>query len=449
MFEPLPERIGADLAAESHVGPQRGGGQALLAPPPPIVSVMKRSAFRRPPGDGGPGESPPSSRRGRCCRRSPARRPRKTVSSSMGRRTPLREPRTGSRRRPAQKLCTRHFCARARWLASLLSVYGPQRLRSRFLTARAAGVFLDGVEIDDSHPCRGPQMRCLAPKAFSRLLMPAIVLSALGSRTALLRDAAAQGLEQVKARYTKYEYRIPMRDGKRLFTAVYAPKDQSQRYPILLTRTPYSVQTLRGRSVQERSGPVAAGGQGGLHLRLPGRARAVDVGGGIRQHAPVPARQEGPTDVDESSDTWDTIQWLIKHVENHNGKVGMWGISYPGFYASMGMIDAHPALKAVSPQAPIADWFIGDDWHHHGALMLPHAFNFMAVFGRPRPQPIEEVAVHVRSRDARRLPVLPARWGRWPTPTPGSSRTTFPSGTKSCAMASMTISGRRGTSARI
>jgi putative CocE/NonD family hydrolase len=107
----------------------------------------------------------------------------------------------------------------------------------------------------------------------------------------------------------------------------------------------------------------------------------------MRPYLPV---KKGPADVDESSDARDSIEWLLKHVDNHNGKVGLWGISYPGFYASMGMIDAHPALKAVSPQAPIADWFIGDDWHHNGALLLPHAFNFMAVFGRPRPQPIKK-----------------------------------------------------------
>src|SRR6185312_14870820 len=83
--------------------------------------------------------------------------------------------------------------------------------------------------------------------------------------------------------------------------------------------------------------------------------------------------------------------WLIKHLHEHNGKVGMWGISYPGFYTAAGMIDAHDALKAASPQAPVMDWFIGDDWHHNGAFFLPHAFNFLAFFGHPRPEPTKKL----------------------------------------------------------
>jgi putative CocE/NonD family hydrolase len=220
--------------------------------------------------------------------------------------------------------------------------------------------------------------------------MPAIVLSTLGAGPFWSRDVAAQGLEEVKARYTKYEYRIPMRDGKRLFTAVYSPKDQSQRYPILLTRTPYSVQPYGVDQYKGDLGPSPLEGKAGyifVYQDVRGRWMSEGEFVDMRPYQPV---KKGPADTDESSDTWDTIQWLVKHVENHNGRVGMWGISYPGFYASMGLIDAHPALKAVSPQAPIADWFVGDDWHHHGALMLPHAFNFMAVFGRPRPQPVKK-----------------------------------------------------------
>jgi putative CocE/NonD family hydrolase len=94
---------------------------------------------------------------------------------------------------------------------------------------------------------------------------------------------------------------------------------------------------------------------------------------------------KGPKEVDESSDTWDTIDWLLKNVRGNNGKAGQWGISYPGFYTAAAMVDAHPAFKACSPQAPIADWFVGDDFHHNGALFLPHFFNFISTFGKPRP----------------------------------------------------------------
>lgn len=201
---------------------------------------------------------------------------------------------------------------------------------------------------------------------------------------------AAQGIEYVKEHYTKYEYRIAMRDGKRLLTAVYVPKDQSQPWPILLYRTPYSVRPYGADQYKPDLGPSAVfGKQGYIFAYQDVRGRWMSEGEFLDAR-PYQANKTGPQDFDETSDTFDTIEWLIKHVPNHNGKVGMWGISYPGFYTSAGMIDAHPALKAASPQAPIADWFIGDDWHHNGAVMLPHVFNFMAVFGRPRPQPIKK-----------------------------------------------------------
>ncbi|MEO1513198.1 MAG: CocE/NonD family hydrolase, partial [Planctomycetota bacterium] len=101
---------------------------------------------------------------------------------------------------------------------------------------------------------------------------------------------------------------------------------------------------------------------------------------------PHVADKRGPSDIDESTDAFDTIAWLLEDVEDHNGRVGMWGISYPGFYSAASMIDAHPNLVAVSPQAPIADWWY-DDFHHHGALFLPHGFHFLSTFGRPRPEP--------------------------------------------------------------
>ncbi|HVW02361.1 MAG TPA: CocE/NonD family hydrolase, partial [Planctomycetaceae bacterium] len=200
----------------------------------------------------------------------------------------------------------------------------------------------------------------------------------------------AQGLEAVKAQYTKYEYRIPMRDGTKLFTAVYAPKDQSKTYPILLTRTPYSCRPYGVDAYKGDLGPSPIfGKEAYIFVYQDVRGRWMSEGEFVNMR-PYLANKQGPQDFDETSDAYDTIDWLVKHVPNHNGKVGMWGISYPGFYTACGIIDAHPALKAASPQAPVTDWFIGDDWHHNGALILPHVFNFMAVFGRPRPEPTKK-----------------------------------------------------------
>ncbi len=213
------------------------------------------------------------------------------------------------------------------------------------------------------------------------------LLFSLCSAVLLPAGAAAQGLEYVKANYTKYEYRIPMRDGKRLFTAVYVPKDDSQKYPLLLTRTPYTVSPYGADRYKADLGPSPLFGKAGyifVYQDVRGRWMSEGEYVNVRPHNPA---KKGPQDIDESTDTYDTLDWLLKHVPNHNGKAGLWGISYPGFYTAAGMVEAHPALKAASPQAPVTDWFIGDDWHHNGALFLPHVFNFMANFGRPRPEP--------------------------------------------------------------
>ena len=188
------------------------------------------------------------------------------------------------------------------------------------------------------------------------------------------------------AGYTKYEYRIPMRDGVKLFTSVYVPKDDSKPYPFLMTRTPYSVRPYGIDVYPENLGPGAAFGKEGyifVYQDVRGRWNSEGEYVNMRPHNPKKTGKE----IDESSDTYDTIEWLVKNVPNNNGKLGLTGISYPGFYTSAGMIDAHPALKAASPQAPISDWFIGDDFHHNGVLFLPHCFNFMANFGKPRPGP--------------------------------------------------------------
>ena len=184
---------------------------------------------------------------------------------------------------------------------------------------------------------------------------------------------AAQGLEYVKSHYTKYEYRIPMRDGVKLFTAVYVPKDTSRTYPILYTRTPYSVAPYGVDRYRASLGPsehFARSGYIFVYQDVRGRWMSEGVFQHLRPHRPS---KTGPKDIDESTDTYDTIDFLLKKVRGHNNRVGMWGISYPGFYTAHGVLSNHPALKAASPQAPVSDMFIGDDFHHNGAMFLPHA----------------------------------------------------------------------------
>ena len=187
--------------------------------------------------------------------------------------------------------------------------------------------------------------------------------------------------------YSKFEYKIPMRDGVKLFTAVYVPNDRTKKYPMLLFRTPYSIEPYGAD--QYMKGPLGPSKQfareGYIFVFQDVRGRLMSEGHFVDM-TPHIATKSDKSQIDESSDTYDTIEWLLKNISNHNGRVGQWGISYPGFYTAAGMIDSHPALKAVSPQAPIADWF-WDDFHHHGAFFLPHAFNFLAVFGKPRPEP--------------------------------------------------------------
>jgi putative CocE/NonD family hydrolase len=207
---------------------------------------------------------------------------------------------------------------------------------------------------------------------------------AVGSPIVRVRsDPEAGGsASDVRTRYRKHEYRIPMRDGVSLFTAVYTPVDTASTYPILLLRTPYGAgpygpdaypEVLRPGRDFERSGYIF------VYQDVRGRFKS---GGTFVHMTPHKDVKHGNHDVDESTDTYDTIDWLIRTIARNNGRVGLWGISYAGFYAAAGAIDAHPALKAVSPQAPQADWFLGDDVHHNGAFLLTSAFNWMAMCGR-------------------------------------------------------------------
>ena len=234
-------------------------------------------------------------------------------------------------------------------------------------------------------------MRCpieFIARAFFLFLIIAGSASPAGAQEKT--DDKSKDLIEVKEKYTKYEYRIPMRDGKRLFTAVYVPKDDSQTWPILLTRSPYNAKPYGADQYREVPGPSNLFTKAGYIFVIQDvRGRWMSEGEFVNMRPHMPGKK-GPDDIDESSDTFDTIDWLIKHVPNHNGKVGQWGISYPGFYTAAGMIDAQPALKAASPQAPVTDWFVGDDWHHNGALIIAHMFNFLARFDHPRPEPTKK-----------------------------------------------------------
>ncbi len=244
--------------------------------------------------------------------------------------------------------------------------------------------------------CAAASFSMFSKPAAIGLLALALLFTAVA---AAAEDKDPARTEYIRAHYTKFEHRIPMRDGARLFTAVYVPNDvATTTYPILLFRTPYGVGPYGADRYKDQLGPselferVTPEGdkpkEGFIFAFQDVRGRNMSEGEFVNMR-PHRERKRGPADVDESTDTYDTIEWLLANVEHHNGRVGQWGVSYPGFYTAAGMIDGHPALVAASPQAPIADWF-WDDMHHHGAFILPLAFNFFSVFGQPRPEPTTE-----------------------------------------------------------
>ena len=191
----------------------------------------------------------------------------------------------------------------------------------------------------------------------------------------------------VRSHYTKIERQITMRDGIKLFTSIYLPKDQSKKYPFLISRTPYTVAPYGEDKYKLSLGTFPALMREGfifVYQDVRGRWMSEGEFDDIRPQT----TKKGKKDIDESTDTYDTIDWLVKNIKNNNGKAGISGISYPGFYSTTSLPNAHPALKAVSPQAPVTDWFIGDDFHHNGVLFLNDAFSFMSSFGVPRPKPI-------------------------------------------------------------
>jgi uncharacterized protein len=188
--------------------------------------------------------------------------------------------------------------------------------------------------------------------------------------------------------YNKSEVLIPMRDGIKLFTTIYSPKNTSEKHPILMMRTPYSVAPY-GKEMSKRLYAT----HWSNYVREQYIIVMQDVRGKYMSEGefedvrPFLSIKKSKKDIDEASDSYDAIDWLIKNVKGNNGKVGVFGISYPGFYSTMAALSAHPALKAVSPQAPVTDWYMGDDFHHNGAFALMDAFSFYSSFGKPRPVP--------------------------------------------------------------
>ena len=217
-----------------------------------------------------------------------------------------------------------------------------------------------------------------------------LLLTLLAGFTVRGQNADSLWLRQ---HYVKQEVYIPMRDGVRLYTAIYTPIDTAHPHPILLMRTPYSCAPYGANDWW----PALWLSYLKKHVRRDYCIVLQDVRGAFMSEGdfvnirPFIAEKRGSKDVDEASDTYDAIDWLVKNNKGNNGRVGVQGISYPGFYAAMAALCGHPALKAVSPQAPVTDWFMGDDLHHNGAFFLQDAFNFYVQvgFGDARPYPTQ------------------------------------------------------------
>jgi len=195
---------------------------------------------------------------------------------------------------------------------------------------------------------------------------------------------------RIKDFYNKMDTLIPMRDGVKLYTVIYTPKNDSALYPVLMERTPYSVSPYGSNNFGYQPAPNTDLLREGYILVLQDvRGRFMSEGKNL-EVTPHIANKKSSKEVDESSDTYDTVDWLLKNIKNNNGRVGLYGISYPGFYATACLPGAHPAIKAVSPQAPIADEFMGDDANHNGAFFLLDNFNFMNNFGKERTEPVKD-----------------------------------------------------------
>ncbi len=206
---------------------------------------------------------------------------------------------------------------------------------------------------------------------------------------AWLGTASGQSNNFVKENYDKIDTTITMRDGVKLYTIIYIPKDRLEKYPFLIQRTPYSVAPYGSGNYAGRVGPnEALMHEKYIFVYQDVRGRYMSEGYNKEVTPYIPDKKTNK-DVDESSDTYDTMEWLLKHIPDNNGRAGLYGISYPGFYATASLPAAHPSIRAVSPQAPVTDEFIGDDANHNGAFFLMDNFDFMNFFGKERSGPVK------------------------------------------------------------
>jgi putative CocE/NonD family hydrolase len=204
------------------------------------------------------------------------------------------------------------------------------------------------------------QFRCVC-------LLAAFVLSA--------GKLPAQQTADLKQRFTRTETMIAMRDGVKLNTDIYVPKMVKGPLPFIMMRTPYGSERSAKRFFVDYLKDLEKEGYIFVLQDIRGRYKSE----GTFVMARAPRDKSDPKAVDESTDAYDTIDWLMKNVPDNNGKVGILGISYPGWLTVMAMLDPHPALKAVSPQASPADQFLGDDFHHNGAFRLSYGFEYVAM----------------------------------------------------------------------
>ncbi|WP_292944823.1 CocE/NonD family hydrolase [Olleya sp. UBA1516] len=223
------------------------------------------------------------------------------------------------------------------------------------------------------------------------LLLLAITLVFSSCKDQLKLDTATSQVVKdtfiVAEHYNKKEVSIAMRDGTKLHTTIYSPKDTSKQYPILMQRTPYSCRPYGENEFKSTIAPnqyLMKEGNIVVYQDVRGRWNSEGVYDNMRAFIPNKTGKQ----FDEASDTYDTIDWLVNNVENNNGNVGTWGISYPGFYTTYSALSEHPALKAASPQACISDFFF-DDFFHNGAFLLSY-WRATSLFGHMKDQPTKE-----------------------------------------------------------